>query len=539
MEDHFDHYDPANDIILRVKPVYLEQVFWIIFTLLFVLGYFISTIFADIDWEDNPIFNTFGSNHPCLYFDYAPSIYVFPMLWPFVFLVAATSWFLALLMVIQKRRKFSALGFCAYCVCFVLKVFAIGTFSLVFALNPDKDVKLHTMPFAIAILGIIIHIISQGLTLQHCHEITRWKLRLYWFTALLVTITGLIQVGKQIAILYHDADLSDPDPTRIHASIPFISYVLGMYCICLSLIKDESDYFTFRISITRPEREDPTIRHIRHTEDEGRKQRWIVDHLERFYFYLEHYAVSIVASACFFLLGIAYMPLSSCPPEGKNSYDFAAPISRFAAPFLHIFFLFIFNVRHLCKLFYEGIPKKNRFLRLMAYCSPVLLAFHCQMWYYRLHGYIVGWEQRLSICSLGMIIWICSLSLWFAYGNSVTGMLTCSSDGRFWERLWMYYMFFLLVIRMGHFFTLDFSVYYFGKSCDESIFWKVLNPITNVAAICICVYFIWFLPPKYEELEPLEDNQSKESVELSRKEPASKRDAAEYVPPEQLIGVVE
>ena len=125
------------------------------------------------------------------------------------------------------------------------------------------------------------------------HVITPWKEKLYWFTVFLVTLTGLTQVGKQIAIFYYDVSLSNPDPTRVHVSLPFISYTLGMYCICLSLIKDESDFFTFRLAITRPEREDPTIRHMCH-EDASKDYKWFIKHFDRFYFYLETYAVSIV-----------------------------------------------------------------------------------------------------------------------------------------------------------------------------------------------------------------------------------------------------
>merc|ERR1719204_531268 len=62
-----------SHIGVSVHPDTIRAWFWGLMTVMLFTGAMISSYSDNVDWENNPIKDTFGVNNPCLYLDYVPS----------------------------------------------------------------------------------------------------------------------------------------------------------------------------------------------------------------------------------------------------------------------------------------------------------------------------------------------------------------------------------------------------------------------------------------------------------------------------------
>merc|ERR1719354_312144 len=58
---------------LSMHPDQIRAWFWGMFTFMLFVGAIITSYSDSVDWDDNPIVDTYGVNNPCLYLDYMPS----------------------------------------------------------------------------------------------------------------------------------------------------------------------------------------------------------------------------------------------------------------------------------------------------------------------------------------------------------------------------------------------------------------------------------------------------------------------------------
>jgi len=159
-----DQADGKNrELHVRVVVQTLRLAAMSLFALLVVLAISLTKIFNGGIPEDNIIKKSFGANNVCLYFDFAPAIYVMPPLWSLVSIVVAfycvasiyryrIAWAEGKLTAsFRKILSFISSGF----------ILAVVGFSLCFAVQPRDHTRLiiHTLPFTHL---IIWQILEQG-----------------------------------------------------------------------------------------------------------------------------------------------------------------------------------------------------------------------------------------------------------------------------------------------------------------------------------------------------------------------------------------
>ena len=136
---------------------------WFVFIMM--TGILLTFFFTEEEYEEI-IKTVFGSVNVCVFFDFAPSIYVLPSLfafWPvLVFLYTVASIFRA--WISKEEKRISKFAFSIYSIVFVYFTISTAIFSTSIAVQPDLEkpetIKLHTLPFTNMVVALTVLQIS-------------------------------------------------------------------------------------------------------------------------------------------------------------------------------------------------------------------------------------------------------------------------------------------------------------------------------------------------------------------------------------------
>ena len=139
--------------------------FYVWFVIIMITGILLTFIFTEEKYSEI-IKTIFGSINVCVFFDFAPSIYILPSLyaiWPIIiFLYAMLSIFRA--WISKEEKKISKMAFILYTLVFVYFTLSAAVFATSVAVQPDLTnpitIKLHTLPFTNLVLALTVLQIS-------------------------------------------------------------------------------------------------------------------------------------------------------------------------------------------------------------------------------------------------------------------------------------------------------------------------------------------------------------------------------------------
>jgi len=147
------------------EPDFLRSVFWGLFLTLLIIGKILTDTLSDVDYDNNPIKDTFGTNNPCLWLDYPPSTYITPSLW----VIASNIYLLYCLFrwyrttVAYRDKSFNNVGkweYRLYTVSIWVEAATVIFFSTVFSIGPEEDIVMHTLPYSIVSIGACLNVVS-------------------------------------------------------------------------------------------------------------------------------------------------------------------------------------------------------------------------------------------------------------------------------------------------------------------------------------------------------------------------------------------
>ncbi|WP_057830744.1 hypothetical protein [Colwellia sp. TT2012] len=133
------------------------------FWLVVITGIILTRLFSGINLDDSLLTQVFGYNNICVYFDFAPSTYVLPLVWA-VTLVLLLLYIVVHWMRMREEMQEGTLTPALYKTLTSLKVFEALTFisfTTIFAVNPGDPndgtytLVIHTMPFFLLQLGMV------------------------------------------------------------------------------------------------------------------------------------------------------------------------------------------------------------------------------------------------------------------------------------------------------------------------------------------------------------------------------------------------
>ena len=144
---------PDGDCISHI--IILPEAFRMWFYLLFIvysgLAYIITITYVDLDYENNIIIDTFGSNNICLYYDYPPFNYFGTTLWFFVSAPLLLYLIFDLMRIYDGYLDDSLLitkEFAIYyCISTIYEILACIFFFQITATSPFENMAFHAVPY--------------------------------------------------------------------------------------------------------------------------------------------------------------------------------------------------------------------------------------------------------------------------------------------------------------------------------------------------------------------------------------------------------
>jgi len=203
------------DIVIEVLPDAFRMLYYLYFFFFLTVGYFVTVTWSDLDLEDNPILNRFGSNNACIYFDDPPFN-----------LFGSTLWFPAQILFIffetfdyvrvyghyakedEDEEHPITKGFLVYyTISTVIETISAVCFAQVFATSPREHIYMHTYPFIMLEYTFFFLVLKRFLYLRQV-ELVGW----YWVLYVVVfAISTLIMMVLGISNL-HGARLFETHP---------------------------------------------------------------------------------------------------------------------------------------------------------------------------------------------------------------------------------------------------------------------------------------------------------------------------------------
>lgn len=145
-----------SPITQTVNPENLRIVVYILFIGLMLVGFLVTKTFSEHSFHDNTLRDLWGYNNVCVFFDHAPATYILPTLYAvnlvFISLYFVSSWYRCLGE--HRAGTFSRREFVGYSVVTAYEFAAFCFFATVFAVSPDENLILHSVPFINLILAL-------------------------------------------------------------------------------------------------------------------------------------------------------------------------------------------------------------------------------------------------------------------------------------------------------------------------------------------------------------------------------------------------
>jgi len=188
----------------QIFPDYFRGLFYVCNFLMLLFAIWLTLTFGDIDWEDNPLYNTFGVNPPCIYYDYAPTTYFVPTLWGIcIHIWLSYEWFRwARVRLFYDEGGCSTFEYKAFVyACFIESGFILF-YGTVFAHKPDDDVKWHTAPFSLSALAIVSNVWTNFWFLMKVVKVSAGLRSAIIVYCALIGIFAVIRIFAEFACMY-------------------------------------------------------------------------------------------------------------------------------------------------------------------------------------------------------------------------------------------------------------------------------------------------------------------------------------------------
>lgn len=189
---------------IELFPEAFRMCFYLYFFVFLIIATVTTTQFAETDFNDNPVINTFGWNNECVMFDDPPFSYV-----------SATLWWPATILLLsfevhdyirvydhyhyrEHSHPISKSFLVYYSISTALECVAVICFAQVFATSPTESIYLHTWPYIFLLQIFWLLILKRFLYLRKLNMVS-WHGVLYLGVCAISTI---IKVGLYIPNLY-------------------------------------------------------------------------------------------------------------------------------------------------------------------------------------------------------------------------------------------------------------------------------------------------------------------------------------------------
>jgi hypothetical protein len=140
----------------EVNPENLRIVVYLFFIAIVLVGFLVTRIFSEHAIHHNTLKDLWGYNNICVFFDHAPATYILPTLYSinllFISLYFVSSW-LRCRSECQANR-ISKRGFIGYTIITAYEFLSFCFFATVFAVSPDENLILHSVPFINLIIAL-------------------------------------------------------------------------------------------------------------------------------------------------------------------------------------------------------------------------------------------------------------------------------------------------------------------------------------------------------------------------------------------------
>ena len=147
-----------GQVTWSINPELLRIYSYLFFWIIVGTGWYFTKHHSDVNFHDNILIDTFGSNSICILFDHPPGNYILPSLWALNYLFLTSYSISCWLRVYHEKalKNIESNRYKFYTACTLIEIFSFTVFSTIFAINPEESVLIHTLPFTFLILGISI-----------------------------------------------------------------------------------------------------------------------------------------------------------------------------------------------------------------------------------------------------------------------------------------------------------------------------------------------------------------------------------------------
>ena len=147
-----------NKITWAINPEILRIYSYLFFWIIIGCGWYFTKHHSDVDFHNNILIDTFGSNSICLLFDHPPGNYLLPSLWAINYLLL-TSYSLSCWLRVYHEKALNHVEnnrYIFFTTCTIIEIFSFTVFSTIFAITPEENVAIHTLPYTFLIIGLSI-----------------------------------------------------------------------------------------------------------------------------------------------------------------------------------------------------------------------------------------------------------------------------------------------------------------------------------------------------------------------------------------------
>lgn len=211
--------DEDGETHIIISPESLLILFYLYFWTFLALAFFITITYSDIDYEDNPIINTYGRNNLCLYFDYKPFNYI-----------GVTGFIPCMLIILSYEildnfrvydsfvdKNISRKFYVFYRYCTIFEIISFIFVCQVFATTPFESIYMHSIPYFMFILALWSLAFKRFLYLNKTNYFKNYyKFSWLYYLGVIYVIVLLINVMVIISI-----GLPDLFGARIHKNKNF------------------------------------------------------------------------------------------------------------------------------------------------------------------------------------------------------------------------------------------------------------------------------------------------------------------------------
>ena len=147
-----------RQITWSINPELLRIYSYLFFWSIVFCGWYFTKHHSDVDFHDNILIDTFGSNSICILFDHPPANYILPSLWALNYILLFSYSLSCWLRVFHERalEHISVPRYNFFTVCTLIEILSFTIFSTIFAITPEESVAIHTLPFTFLIIGLSI-----------------------------------------------------------------------------------------------------------------------------------------------------------------------------------------------------------------------------------------------------------------------------------------------------------------------------------------------------------------------------------------------